>query len=485
MSNVIDLTDQAMFLAERSPVANLLQCVWVYNRAIDIDGLQRFHHHLQRGRLSRRIERSPLPFGRHRWVTPSDPPGLEIVSTPRPRDEFDAWLGEQANTPLDSEHGPGWHLAVLPFTDGGAGVSLLISHCLTDGVGLCEALADAACGRGDAFNWPAAGSRRRWQALREDVRQTVRDVPGIGRAVVAAARLGLRSRRSGTGPVATTPAVPGRSDERITVPMAMIFIDADEWDARAHSLGGTSNTLLAALAARLAQQVGFGGPDGLVTANMPVSERVSGDTRANAVTSVDITVDPALVTTDLREVRAATKQALIRHGEVPDEGGALLPLVPLVPKQLARRMLLGVAAGGATNVVSSNLGAVNPAANRADGTDADYFAMQAHFPGVTRAMVHRAGGRLALLSGRAHGRVFVSVLAYQPGRRNSNDELRHDLSSTLTDFLLTATTGWGCPEPAAEQVDEWDLSVLTARSPRRCQSTNASPANPSQPGHER
>ena len=130
-----------------------------------------------------------------------------------------------------------------------------------------------------------------------------------------------------------------------------------------------------------------------------------------------------------------------------------MPLVPLVPKRLARRMLLGVAAGGATSVVSSNLGAVNPAANRADGTDADYFAMQAHFPGVTRAMVHRAGGRLALLSGTVHGRVFVSVLAYQPGRRNSNDELRHDLSSTLIDFSLTATADWGCPAPAAER--EW------------------------------
>ena len=449
MSNVIDLADQAMFLGERSPVANLLQCVWVYNRAIDIDGLQRFHHHLQRGRLSRRIERSPLPFGRHRWVTPSDPPGLEIVSTPRPREEFDAWLGEQANTPLDSEHGPGWHLAVLPFTDGGTGVSLLISHCLTDGVGLCEALADAACGRDDAFNWPAAASRRRWQALREDLRQTVRDVPGIGRAVVAAARLGLRSRRSGTGPVATTPAVPGRSDERITVPMAMIFVDADEWDARAHSLGGTSNTLLAGFAARLAQQVGRVDPDGLVTANMPVSERVSGDTRANAVTSVDITVDPALVTTDLREVRAATKQALIRHPEVPDERWPLLPLAPVVPKRLVRSML-GVGARGA-NVISSNMGAVNPAANRADGTDADYFAMKTLYPSVTRAMVHRAGGLLALLSGRAHGRVFVSILVYQQGRRNSDDALQQAISSALTDFLLTATTGWGCPEPVAER----------------------------------
>ena len=46
MSNVIDLTDQAMFLAERSPLANLLQCVWVYDRAVDMDGLRRFHRQL-------------------------------------------------------------------------------------------------------------------------------------------------------------------------------------------------------------------------------------------------------------------------------------------------------------------------------------------------------------------------------------------------------------------------------------------------------
>ena len=162
MNNVLDLIDQSAFLAERATEAtNLLQCVWVYNHAIDIDGLRQFHQHLQQGRLSRRIERSPLPFGRHRWVAPSGQSDLEIVATPRPREEFDAWLSEQANTPLDAEHGPGWHLAVLPFTDGGAGLSFVISHSLIDGVGLCEALADAASGRDDPISWPAAGSRRR------------------------------------------------------------------------------------------------------------------------------------------------------------------------------------------------------------------------------------------------------------------------------------------------------------------------------------
>ena len=456
MNNVIDLFDQTVFLGERATGAtNLLQCVWIYNRAIDIDGLREFHRQLQQGRLSRRVERSPLPFGRHRWVSPSGQSDLEIVATPRPREEFDAWLVEQANTPLDAEHGPGWHLAVLPFTDGGAGVSLVISHCLTDGVGLCEALADAASGRHDPINWPAAASRRRWQAVREDTRQTARDLPAIGRALVAAARF-ARRHRGGAGsattpsskPLATPPALHGGADKRITLPTATIFVDADEWDARAESLRGTSNTLLAGVAARLAQRVGRLTADGSATLTLPVNERTAGDTRANAITNVDFTVDPAPATTDLSEIRAAIKQALIRSQEETNERFELLHLAPLLPQWLARR-LVGVSANGATGVVSSNLGAVNPAAHRPDGTNADDFVMKPLGPGVTKAIMHRLGGLLVLLSGRTHGQVFVSVLAYQPDRLNSNNILQHDLSSTLSDFSLTATTGWPCPVSVA------------------------------------
>jgi hypothetical protein len=443
MSNLLDLVDQTVFLGERATGATCLgQCVWVYDRAIDIDALRQFHHRFQRGRLSRRIERSPLPFGRHRWVSPSDPSDLEIVATPRPREEFDAWLNEQAAIPLDAEHGPGWHLAVLPFTDGGAGVSLVVSHCLADGLGGCLAVVEAACGYDNAISWPAAGSRRRWRALREDARQTARDIPDIGRAIVAAARLARHNR--GSARSATPRPLPAATDERITLPMATIFVDADEWDARADALGGTSNALLAGLAARLAQRVGRVTADGSVTLAMPVNDRTANDTRANAVTNVDVTVDPAPATTDLREMRAAIKQALIGHREVPDERWALLPLIPLLPKRLFARMV-SVAAGGATSVVSSNLGAVNPAMNRPDGTDADYFAMKSLYPGMTKATMHRAGGVLALLSGRAHGQVFVSVLAYQPG--SSKDDLRQDLSNTLNDFSLTGTTGWRRPTP--------------------------------------
>ena len=329
--------------------------------------------------------------------------------------------------PLDAEHGPGWHLAVLPFTDGGAGVSLVISHCLTDGVGLCEALADAASGRHDPINWPAAGSRRRWQALREDARQTARDIPGIGRAVVAAAARQHDSR----GVTAAAPDPPPRhlrcppepTNPSLSQRQRSSSTPTSGTPAHTH-LGGTSNTLLAGVAARLAQRVGRVTADGSVTLAIPVNERTADDTRANAVANVDITVDPAPATTDLREIRAATKQALIRRQEVPDERWALLPLVPLLPQRLVRRMV-GVAAGGATSVVSSNLGVVNPAANRPDGTDADHFAMRSPYPGVTKAIMHRIGGMLALLSGRVQtDRSSSRSVAYQPGRPNSNDDLR-------------------------------------------------------------
>ncbi|WP_018599918.1 hypothetical protein [Mycobacterium sp. 155] len=439
MNNVLDLFDQTVFVGERATGAtNLLQCVWVYDRAIDIDGLRRFHHHLRRGRLSRRIERSPLPFGRHRWVTPSDQPKLEIVATPRPRAEFDAWLTEQANTPLDAEHGPGWHLAALPFTDGGTGVSLVTSHCLTDGVGLCEALAAATAGQHDPITWPAARSRGRWRALREDTRQTARDLPAIGRAIIAAAQFSRRGR-GGDAEAPASRAVPARGDKPITLPTATIFVDADEWDARAHALGGTSNTLLAAFAARLAHGAARVTTDGAVAVTIPVNERTPGDTRANAITNVDITVDPTTATTDLRAIRNATKHALICADEVTNERWGLLPLVPLLPQWLVRRCV-GVSANGAASVVSSNLGVVNSAAYRPDGTDADSFVMKPLGPGVTKATMHRLGGLLVLLSGRTPGQVFVSVLAYQPGRSNSNDALWRNLSHALSDFSLTATT---------------------------------------------
>jgi hypothetical protein len=179
---------------------------------------------------------------------------------------------------------------------------------------------------------------------------------------------------------------------------------------------------------------------------MAINERTTDDTRANAITNVDFTVDPAPATTNLRGIRAATKQALIRAQEEPDERWTLLPLVPLVPERLGRRFV-GAAINSAASVGSSNIGAVNPAVNRPDGTHADRFAMRSLSAGMTMATMHQLGGLLSLLSGRVHGRVFVSVVAYQLDRPNSNGELQQHISSVTSEFSLTTTIGWPCAEP--------------------------------------
>ena len=458
MSNVLDVLDQRTFdLGRAIGVNSLLQCVWVYDRPIDVAGLRQFHGHLERGRLARRIERSPLPFGRHRWIASEGEPDIEFVEQARPRDDLDAWLSEQVHAPLDCERGPGWHLAVLPLTDGGCVVSLVVSHCLIDGVGLCEALTDAALGRDDPTSWPAAASRGRWKALREDLGQTVRDIPAMGKAVTATVRMARRGR---TGAGAAQP-VPEPADEPVPAPepptraddttgsdgpddapapvaMATMFVDAARWEARARELGGTNNALLVGVAARLAKRVGRVASDGTVVVGIPVNERVEGDTRANARTNVTVTVDSELATTDLREIRAAVKQALIRLQEQPAEEQAVNALIPVLPQRLLRA---GSRSDSSNAVGSSNLGAIDAAASRVDGTDSKHFAIGVlpHF-GMTEATLQRFGGVQTFLSGIVRGEVYITAASSQPGHPRSNEELRQELSRALSDFSLSGTS---------------------------------------------
>src|SRR5258707_13432422 len=146
---------------------------------------------------------------------------------------------------------------------------------------------------------------------------------------------------------------------------------------------------------------------------MPENERPAATTPANAVALGDVPAAPAPAATDLRDIRAATKQALTRHRELPDERQVLLPLVPLLPERLTKRMV-GVATGGVNNVVvSSNLGEVPAAVNQPDGTDAEQVALLSRYPGVTKAMMHQLGGVLVVDSGSKRRQGLVYVLAHQ------------------------------------------------------------------------
>jgi diacylglycerol O-acyltransferase / wax synthase len=448
--NRLAFIDQASFLGLRAlGQKTLVQCTWVYNRAIDIDGLKRFDANLRRGLMGRRIERSPLPFGRHRWVAWRESPGVEGINVdrrPRSRADIGDWADERARLPIDPESGPAWHLGVLPLHDGAAAVTLVASHSVVDGLGLLLAIADASNGVRRDLGYPPPRARTRRKALREDARMAVRGMPEVGRALIAGAKLIRRGEPVGATSQPLSAASQSASAARadggrvVEVPSATVYIGVSDWDLVAKTLGGTSNSLVAGFMAKLAQRVGrVNSVTGAVTLSMPVSERGRDDFRANALTSVTITVDPTRVATDLRELRGKTKQALAGMRDAPNKMLALLPLTPFVPKVAARR-LADVAFGyDDLPVGCSNLGDLNPAVSRADGTEADYVSLRLVEQGVTNDHLERTRGQLFASSGRAGANVFISVVAYQLDRRNSKPQLRELVSDTLAEFGLAGT----------------------------------------------
>jgi hypothetical protein len=433
--------DQASFLGLRAlGYGAHVQFSWIYNRPANIEGLRRFHRNLDYGLLGRRVERSPLPFARDRWVLAHGPEDIDIAETPRPRAEVSAWLHERACLPLDPEYGPGFHLGVLPLDDGGTAVSLVTSHTLVDGLGILQAIADAASGRRRYLGYPQPGARTRRRALLEDARQTAASAPELARAAAATVRIARRRRKDVAASITSAPP-PARAvgvDQPVIVPSATAYIDLGDWDARAKSIGGNSFTLLAGWAGRLGARMGRVCDDGTVTLSFPVSDRTEDDTRGNAVVFPAVSVDPTHLATDLGELRLKFKQAFTDLPEITAELLGPLPLASLTPKWVARRATgMGLGAAGVP-IGCSNVGDMPPAVNHPDGTRADYVSGRLVEPGIRRRVLDRIGGQLFVVSGRAHDKIFIAVNAYLPGRTNSHDALREDMQATFAEFDVAA-----------------------------------------------
>ncbi|VBA36080.1 Narbonolide/10-deoxymethynolide synthase PikA2, modules 3 and 4 [Mycobacterium innocens] len=433
--------DQAAFLGLRAGHVSLIQVTWIYDRAVDVDGLRRFHRNLGCGLLGRRIERSPLPFARDRWVLAPATEEIDFAATPRRRTDVDAWTDERARLPIDPEWGPGWHLGVLPLEDGGTAVSLVASHAVVDAIAFGQAIVDAVEGRTLDLGYRPAGSRALRPALREDLRQTVKELPDVLHALGGVVRRLRSDRDEFQSSIKAAPPSPRTAggDQTVEVPAVTACIDLAEWDACAKRLGANSNSLVGGVACRLAVRVGRVRDDGTVTLRFVVSLRTEGDTRGNALTAVDVAVDPEHAATDLREMHAKITRAVLEAMEdTSSEFLAPLPLAAMTPTWVARR-LVGMAAGGPSlPVTCSNVGDLPPAANRPDGTDADLAHMRLIDPDLTKNELEGTGGRMLLGSGRSRGKMRIGVSAYIVGRSNTKDELREAVSRTLAEFGLNA-----------------------------------------------
>jgi hypothetical protein len=443
--NRLDFLDQAAFLSMRATgLGQLMQVVWIYRRPVDAQQLRRFHQNFGHGLFGRRIQRSPLPFGRHRWVA-SPGPATEFVveDGPRPREALGAWMDERAEVAVDPEAGPTWHLAMLPMTDGTTAVSLVMSHCVSDGAGAMLSIVNAVKGNTGDFGYPPPRDRTRLRDVAADVGAALRGLPELVRTLGAAVGFAVRHRRDLLGaaaprqtPVPATTTTPG-GDELFFVPVVTVFITGENWDARAEALGGNSYSLLAGLGAKLGHWLGrVRADDGAVNLVIPISDRVDGDTRAAAMPFANVSVDPSDVSTDLTAARSAIRQAVAAVREQPDEVLTLLPLIQLVPDWAVEKMADGFLGSAALPVTCSNLGDLDPVIARPDGADADFVVIRGLNQHVKRADLERTGGQLFLVATRINGTVTFNVGAYRPQTSNDRSELRALVLRALDEFGL-------------------------------------------------
>ena len=67
--DVLCYMDQASFVGLRALGREpAMQLTWLYPHAIDEAAVTQFSERLAHGLLGRLLQRSPLPWGRHRWV---------------------------------------------------------------------------------------------------------------------------------------------------------------------------------------------------------------------------------------------------------------------------------------------------------------------------------------------------------------------------------------------------------------------------------
>ena len=172
---------------------------------------------------------------------------------------------------------------------------------------------------------------------------------------------------------------------------------------------------------------------------MPVSVRIEGDTRANSLDRATIRIEPTGVVDDLTGLREATKAALVAVAEQSSDLAAALPLTPLMPAAAVRRAEPLAMGASALPVGCSNYGDLPAAVTRIDGRDSNDFWVRLIEPGQGPADLDRIGGQLYVLSGRALGNVFLSIVARPVGGGLDDDELHRHVAATLAEFGLSPT----------------------------------------------
>jgi diacylglycerol O-acyltransferase len=445
--DVLCYADQGSFLGLRAlgrgPV---LQFTWLMTGSVDEAMVASLNQALAQGLLARLVQRSPLPWGRHRWVRSLAAPPVTWL-----RDPVTANLPDEARARLlaltvDPERGPGWRLVVQALEGGGYALTLLVSHTLADGQGTVLTVADAVAGRSRELGYRAVSSRWSPAMLSRDGAESLRNLPTAWRALWALFRrprqVSAQVPRHPTAPSArlsASPDVASRdalfSDAVVSVPLLQLTMAESSFDDRAAELRVSGNTLFAILSARLAVRMGRVSPDGLVKLVLPVSDRTADDRRGNALRSVTVMAEPEACLRDPRTLQRDLRAALGRLLRQGDDFAALFPLLPYVRPWLARR-LESLALGADLPVGCSILGTLPPELKRPCGAASSL--QLSLLERYTAADLERLGGLLFLICYRLDGRVCVTASGYAPGRITGRAAFLPVLQEALADLGLAA-----------------------------------------------
>ncbi len=435
--DVLCYMDQASFVGLRALGRGpALQVTWLYPHGIDEAAVAQFSERLAKGLLGRLLQRSPLPWGRHRWVANPVPGPVTWLRDPLPPEWHPKLRRGLLDLPVDPERGPGWRLVVQALEGGGCALTMLVSHTIADMQAAGQAIADAAAGRRVDYGFTAPSGRWSPAMLTRDSVESLRALPGVWRAMVALVRRARRGRGSLPRPRSRAPSSRNCLEPAVDVPLVQVVMDARACQQRASDLGVSSNTLIMALVARLAFQIGRVDASGRVKLVLPVSDRHSGDRRGNALRAITVMVDPDTCRNDPRALQRDIKAALaslIRYG---DDVSPLLPLIPYVPLRLARR-LEREALGAGLPVGCSLIGELPLDVNRPCG-EASLLQISL-LERYTASELERLGGLLFIPCYRVGERLFATVQGYVPDRVTTRTQLAPFVRAALSDMYLCAT----------------------------------------------
>lgn len=422
----------------------LMQCLWIYDREVDLAALQRTTERLASLSFNRLIEPPFLPFSRTKWVKPTNMTApIDQTGGILPRSLFMHWANGHARLPIDPVTGPAWRIGIQLFDDGTSAISFVGSHLVIDGMGALRAI-DAAIREIELPNDYKTRGEQGWLTrCISDFKQGMNDAPST---IFSLAKIAKDSWSSTVKPDFQQSEKTIDSLKRnpvIELPSVTATIESSIWDACASRLGGHAHSLLPGFVAALASNFGrCRSSDGAVSLLIPIDRRQGlFDNRALAIEFHSLTVTPNHFKTDLRQMNALLKAMLrgVKKNQISSLT-ALLPAIAWMPQKVITKLVNRMFAYADERPVScSNLGDLPDKLGYIDGAPCSQIIARAVDVNVSRADLERSHGHLVVVASRYKDTISLSIEACQmePSLTTTN-ELRLIVEKSLSQFGMIA-----------------------------------------------